>query len=67
MQEHYGKDDESSIAAVKGIYTELDLESVFKQYEQQSYEKLSRQISQQKVLPEEVFTVLLQKIYKRQK
>jgi len=67
MQEHYGKDDESSIAAVKDIYRELDLESVFKQYEQQSYEKLSRQISQQKVLPEEVFTALLQKIYKRQK
>ena len=67
MQEHYGKDDESSIAAVKGIYTELDLESVFKQYEQQSYEKLSRQISQQKVLPAEDFAGVLQKVYRRHK
>jgi len=29
MQEHYGKDDESSIAAVKDIYRELDLEEVY--------------------------------------
>ena len=67
MQEQYGKDDESSIAAVKQIYRELDVEAMFKEYEQQSYERLSKLISQQKVLPEEVFTALLQKIYKRQK
>ena len=67
MQEHYGKDNEESIAAVKVVFRELDLESTFKQYEQQSYEQLSALISQQKLLPEEVFTALLQKIYKRQK
>ena len=67
MQEHYGKDDEASIDAVKQTYRELDVEAMFKQYEQESYERLSKLISQQKVLPEEVFTALLKKIYKRQK
>ena len=67
MQEHYGKDNEESIAAIKVVFRELDLESTFKQYEKQSYEQLSALISQQKLLPEEVFTSLLQKIYKRQK
>ncbi|CAL5218960.1 g713 [Coccomyxa viridis] len=67
IKEHYGKDDESSIAAVKQTYRELDVEAMFKQYEQESYERLSKLISQQKFLPEEVFTALLKKIYKRQK
>ena len=67
MQEHYGKDNEESIAAIKGVFRELDLQSTFKRYEQQSYEELSSLISQQKLLPEQVFTALLQKIYKRQK
>ncbi|CAK0736430.1 hypothetical protein CVIRNUC_000745 [Coccomyxa viridis] len=67
IKEHYGKDNEESIAAIKDVFRELDLESTFKQYEQQSYEQLSALISQQKLLPEEVFTALLQKIYKRQK
>lgn len=40
---------------------------MFKQYEQESYERLSALISRQKVLPKEVFTALLEKIYKRQK
>ena len=66
-QEHYGKDDESSIESVKKTYKELNVEALFKQYEQESYERLSKLISQQKVLPEEVFTALLKKIYKRQK
>jgi len=67
VQENYGKDNESSIAAVKQAYREVDVEAVFKQYEQESYERLSKLISQQKVVPQEVFSALLKKIYKRQK
>ncbi len=52
---------------MKQTYRELDVEAMFKQYEQESYKRLSKLISQQKVLPEEVFTALLKKIYKRQK
>ena len=67
LQENYGKDNESSITAIKGVFREINVESIFKQYEQESYERLSALISQQNVLPEEVFTALLKKIYKRQK
>lgn len=66
-QEHYGKDNKESIQAIKAVYNELDLERTFKEYEQASYEKLSAEIAQQDTLPEEVFTALLKKIYKRQK
>ncbi|BDA42860.1 Farnesyl pyrophosphate synthase [Coccomyxa sp. Obi] len=67
IKEHYGKDNETSIQKIKDVYVELDLERVFKEYEQASYEKLSAEISAQKELPAEVFTALLKKIYKRQK
>lgn len=67
IKENYGKDNESSITAIKGVFREIDVESMFKQYEQESYERLSALISRQKVLPKEVFTALLEKIYKRQK
>ncbi len=66
-QEHYGRDNEESIQRIKEVFVELELERVFKEYEQASYEKLSAEISTQKELPAEVFTALLKKIYKRQK
>jgi hypothetical protein len=37
------------------------------QYEQESYEQLVKAIEGQDVLPQAVFTMLLKKIYKRQK
>ncbi len=49
------------------MFREIDVESMFKQYELDSFERLTALISHQKVLPEEVFTALLKKIYKRQK
>lgn len=67
VQEHYGKDNEESIQKIKDVFVDLELERVFKEYEQASYEKLSADIAAQKVLPAEVFTALLKKIYKRQK
>ena len=51
MQEHYGKDNEESIQAIKGVYNELELESVFRDYEQASHERLSARIGEQKELP----------------
>jgi farnesyl diphosphate synthase len=66
-QEHYGKDSEASIQAIRDVYNELELESVFREYEQASYERLSAAIAEQRELPAEVFNLLLRKIYKRQK
>lgn len=67
IEAHYGKADEESVAAVKAVYRELELEQVFFDYEQQSYGKLVGIIQEQTLMPEGVFMPLLAKIYKRKK
>ncbi len=66
-QEHYGKPDEASVAEVKRVYNELGLEQKFLDYEQNSHEALTAEIAAQSALPQGVFTLLLNKIYKRKK
>ena len=67
MQEHYGKDDKAAVAKIKALYKELQLEQVFLKYEHESYARLTALIKEQQLLPEGVFTLLLNKIYKRSK
>lgn len=67
MQENYGKPDKDSVQKIKDVYNELKLEQKFFDYEQASYEKLTQLISDQSSLPQGVFTLLLNKIYKRKK
>ena len=55
------------MAKVKAVYEELGMKKRFEDYEAESYERLSSLISEQKLLPEGVFTNLLKKIYKRSK
>lgn len=43
------------------------MEKRFLDYEAASYEKLTKSIEEQKLLPKAVFADLLKKIYKRQK
>lgn len=67
IEENYGKPDKGSVQKIKGVYNELKLEQKFFDYEQASYEKLTQLISDQSSLPQGVFTLLLNKIYKRKK
>lgn len=67
MQENYGKDDEKCVKTIKALYGELELEKVFQQYEHDSHQTLTSEISKQTQLPEGVFSLLLKKIYKRSK
>lgn len=55
------------MAAIKDIYNQLGMEQRFFDYEQESHDRLTQQISDQKALPAGVFTLLLDKIYKRKK
>lgn len=64
---NYGMDDAERIAKVKALYRELNLEQVYFDYEQESYQHLKQAIESQSLLPQPVFTLLLNKIYKRQK
>ena len=68
IRENYGVDDEEKIALIKGIYRDLDLEGVFKAYEEESYTRLSAMIddfSGGDRVPKDVFRQMLAKIYKR--
>ena len=67
MQANYGKSSEGSVAAVKALYRDMRLEQLFFDYEQASHERLTATIAEQTLLPKQVFTALLAKIYKRKK
>jgi farnesyl diphosphate synthase len=55
------------VAAVKDVYRAMGMPAKFEAYEAQSYAKLSATIEEQALLPKQVFTSLLKKIYKRSK
>lgn len=67
LEEHYGKSDPEGVAKVKQLYKDLELEKIFQDYEAESYQSLCKKIEAQTALPKEVFTTLLNKIYKRSK
>eukprot|EP00597_Dinobryon_sp_UTEXLB2267_P003256 CAMPEP_0170080140 /NCGR_PEP_ID=MMETSP0019_2-20121128/16355_1 /TAXON_ID=98059 /ORGANISM="Dinobryon sp., Strain UTEXLB2267" /LENGTH=480 /DNA_ID=CAMNT_0010293967 /DNA_START=16 /DNA_END=1458 /DNA_ORIENTATION=+ len=67
LEENYGVDNASKVAAVKRLYAEMHLEELFKQYEEDSYAQLQQLMSEAKDMPRGVFEFLLKKIYKRSK
>ena len=68
LQENYGINDSESVAKVKEVYRQLDIETVYKNYEEQSYKTLIEMINRTPLgLPMEIFLELTEKIYKRNK
>jgi farnesyl diphosphate synthase len=70
LKANYGKHDETSVAAVKKLYVELDLENVYLAYETETYNTLKGLIQEtckSGKIPEDVYLSLLHKIYKRSK
>ncbi|KAI8467621.1 MAG: farnesyl diphosphate synthase [Monoraphidium minutum] len=67
IKANYGQKDPAAVARVKAVYEALGMKGRFEAYEAASYARLSGLISEQKLLPEGVFTNLLKKIYKRSK
>lgn len=69
IKENYGIDEPEKIETIKVIYRELDLETVFKKYEEESYTRLTAMIGafDGSQVPHEVFTSMLAKVYKRTK
>ncbi|CAH0479746.1 unnamed protein product [Peronospora belbahrii] len=67
LKENYGRNNPDAIAAVKKLYNELDLAAVYHQYEDEMYKTIAEQIEQMVVMPSEVFTFLVKKIFKRDK
>ncbi|XP_063802683.1 farnesyl pyrophosphate synthase-like [Pseudophryne corroboree] len=68
LEENYGRDDAVKVQRVKQLYEDLDLSTVYRQYEEESYQRLQILISQHaNGLSKETFLGLARKIYKRQK
>lgn len=66
---NYGKEDSQAVATVKEIYKQLDLETVYKQYEEESYKSICDLINSNgnTEFLKHLFLFLVMKIYKRQK
>ena len=72
LDENYGRKDGEKEAKVKEVLKELDIATIYKEYEEGVYTKLKGEIEK---IPEglglglrrDVFTKFLNKIYKRQK
>jgi len=65
LEQHYGKDNSADVKIVKHIYKEIGIEKIYRQYEEESYLGLCRRIESVRIMPKQVFTDLLAKIYKR--
>lgn len=68
LKRNYGINDKKAVANVKEVYVQLDIKSVYKEYEETSYTKLMKLIEKAPVsLPKEMFTELVKQLYKRKK
>jgi farnesyl diphosphate synthase len=68
LKANYGSWDEVKVQRVKALYRELDLESLYKKYEEASYaEIMALKSSVDGLLPWSIFEIFLSKVYKRSK
>ena len=70
LEENYGRKDKDCEAKVKKLFDELELEKVYKAFEDERVEELRKKIAavdESQGLKKEVFEEFLRKIYKRSK
>lgn len=68
LDENYGKDDQKKVQIVKDLYEKLGLQTLFEEYEKQSYLNICDMIKHHpNGFPRELFMFLVNKIYKRNK
>ncbi len=67
-QENYGSWDDDKVAKVKALYRDLDLETLYRAYEEDSYKEImALKPSVDGLLPWSIFEIFLGKVYKRTK
>ena len=67
LEDNYGQHDMAKVQKVKDLYNEMQLEELFKKYEEESYQQLNELMDAVKGMPKDCFEFLLKKIYKRSK
>jgi len=65
LEKHYGRDNPADVKVVKQVYEHIGIQNIFKKYEEESHIALLKRIDTVKIMPKQVFTDLLAKIYKR--
>ncbi|XP_075144604.1 uncharacterized protein LOC142219549 [Haematobia irritans] len=66
MMKCYGSKDPQKVQKVKDIYNSLDLPTIYRKYERESYKQIQELIKQtDNGIPHEIFFDLLETIYKR--
>ncbi|KAJ3034093.1 Farnesyl pyrophosphate synthetase [Rhizophlyctis rosea] len=67
LDECYGQKDAAKEAAVKKVYIDLNVEEVYRKYEEDSYTRISTLIEKvdDSLLPREMFVTFMNRIYKR--
>ena len=68
IQDNYARNDPTCVQKVKELYKELDLETVFHEYEEESYHRLVQLINTASTtLPKGMFLEFADRIYKRKR
>lgn len=67
LKAHYGKSDPAAVAVVKQLYADLDLAAVYHAYEDETYATIAAEIAQVTQMPPDIFTMLVNMIFKREK
>lgn len=69
LDDNYGKKNAECEGRVKQVFRELDLEAVYRRYEEESYVKLKGLIDgvDESLLPKGMFLRFMERIYKRTK
>ncbi|GBC44316.2 farnesyl pyrophosphate synthase [Rhizophagus irregularis DAOM 181602=DAOM 197198] len=69
LDENYGRKNPKNVAVVKQIYKDLEIEKLYKEYEEQSYSRLNDLILQldDSLIKRQVFYTFMDRIYKRTK
>ncbi|KAG0010426.1 Farnesyl pyrophosphate synthetase, partial [Podila clonocystis] len=69
LDANYGRRNQVNVDAVKKVYSQLDVDGLFKAYEEESYVRLTGLISKvdHPLLSQDVFTSFMKRIYKRTK
>jgi len=67
FKRHYGKHDAADVAAIKALYAKAGMEATYHAYEEATYAEITKLIDDVVGMPKEVFTNLVNKIYKRSK
>uniref|UniRef100_A0A7S2BBN6 Farnesyl pyrophosphate synthase n=1 Tax=Florenciella parvula TaxID=236787 RepID=A0A7S2BBN6_9STRA len=68
LKENYGHWDDAKVEVVKQLYRDMDLETLYRAYEEESYKEImAMKPKVEALLPWSIFEIFLGKVYKRSK